>query len=159
MVIDDMNRQLTRRWRGVSKRAIALFCITLLILAIFHQGSASYANAPTDVEMAVDPAVETEPCTFFSSPQQFNTSTSEDGTIIIGRQTDKPYRVIVPGSRSPDLVSAVRACVADAFVSRTSSGEYLQVGSFDRRGDAETIRRILRKEGYPTRVVYSRRQL
>ncbi|MEO1396497.1 MAG: SPOR domain-containing protein [Cyanobacteria bacterium J06634_5] len=147
-----MNRQLTRRWRGVSKRAIALFCITLLILAIFHQGSASYANEPTDV----DPAVETEPCTFFSSPQQFNSSTSEDGTIVIGRQADRSYRVIVPGSSRPERVSAVRACVTDAFVSRTRSGEYLQVGSFDRRGDAETIRRILRKEGYPTRVIYSR---
>ncbi|MEL6775991.1 MAG: SPOR domain-containing protein [Cyanobacteria bacterium J06597_16] len=151
-----MNRQLTRRWRGVSKRAIALFCITLMTLTIFPRAIASYANEPLAVDPAIEPAVAPEPCTFFSSPQQFNSSTSEDGTIIIGRQADRSYRVIVPGSSRPERVSAVRACVTDAFVSRTRSGEYLQVGSFDRRGDAETIRRILRKEGYPTRVIYSR---
>ncbi len=91
-------------------------------------------------------------CDFFPEPQRYSTETQGD-VIVIGRQADLRYRVIVPGADETTL-SAIRACVLDAFVSR--SGDYIQVGSFASRRDAETIRRILQREGYRTRVIYRR---
>lgn len=93
-------------------------------------------------------------CDFFSEPQRYNTETQGD-VIVIGRQADRQYRVIVPGNDEMTL-SGIRACVLDAFVSRSRTGDYIQVGSFASRRDAETIRRILQREGYHTRVIYRR---
>ncbi len=91
-------------------------------------------------------------CEFFSEPQRYNTETQGD-VIVIGSQADRRYRVVVAGTDAATL-SAIRACVLDAFVARSRAGSYIQVGSFANRSDAETIRRILQREGYRTRVVY-----
>ncbi len=92
-------------------------------------------------------------CEFFSAPQRFNTQTDGD-TIIIGAQPDRRYKVIL--SRYDDAALAeIRACIPDAFATRSRIGPYIQVGSFENRRDAETIRRILQKEGYPVRTSYA----
>ncbi len=54
------------------------------------------------------------------------------------------------------MLAGIRACVLDAFVTHSDLGTYIQVGSFDRRSDAETIQRILRCAGYRARTIYSR---
>lgn len=93
-------------------------------------------------------------CEFFSEPQRFNTRTEGD-VIVIGGQRQQPYRVMIIGDDEA-ILSAIRECVLDAFVTRTRLGTYIQVGSFASRQDAETIRRILQKEGYHPRVIYIR---
>ncbi|MEL6855555.1 MAG: hypothetical protein AAFO83_10675 [Cyanobacteria bacterium J06607_13] len=93
-------------------------------------------------------------CELFSEPQRFNTSTSED-VIVIGHQQSRRYHLVLPRADEA-AVSAIQACILDAFLTRSRSGEYLQIGSFERRSEAETIRRILRRSGYRPRVVYNR---
>lgn len=93
-------------------------------------------------------------CEFFSEPQRFNTRTEED-VIVIGQQRQQPYRVVIVNEGEATL-SAIRECVLDAFAARTRFGNYIQVGSFASRQDAETIRRILQKEGGSPRVTYVR---
>ncbi|MEM6868791.1 MAG: hypothetical protein AAF528_10465 [Cyanobacteria bacterium P01_C01_bin.121] len=93
-------------------------------------------------------------CEFFSVPQRFNTETSED-VIVIGHQSGQPYQVVVL-SDDQDVLSEIRACVLDAFATRSRFGSYIQVGSFRRRGDAEVVGRILTRSGYSARVTYRR---
>ncbi len=93
-------------------------------------------------------------CEFFSEPQRYNTETTEDA-IVIGYRSDRPYRVVL-FSTDRETLDEVRACVLDAFVTRSRLGSYIQIASFDRRDDAETISRILRSSGYRARVVYRR---
>lgn len=93
-------------------------------------------------------------CAFFAEPQRFNTH-KEGDVVVIGRQPDSPYRVVVL-SEDRDTLSEIRACVLDAFATRSRVGPYIQVGSFNRRGDAEVIRRVLRRSGYQARVTYVR---
>ncbi len=91
-------------------------------------------------------------CDFFSKPQRYNTQTRGE-VIVIGAQRDRPYRVVII-SESHDTLAAVQACILDAFITYSHFGAYIQVGSFDNRGDAETLRRILQKEGFSARVTY-----
>ncbi|MGB3672209.1 MAG: hypothetical protein WA783_01320 [Phormidesmis sp.] len=91
-------------------------------------------------------------CEFFSEPQRYNTQTDGE-VIVIGYQLERPYRVVM-FSEDRETLDSVRACVLDAFVTRSRIGSYIQVASFDRRDDAETISRILRGSGYQARVIY-----
>ncbi|MEL7223296.1 MAG: SPOR domain-containing protein [Cyanobacteria bacterium P01_D01_bin.36] len=93
-------------------------------------------------------------CVFFSEPQRFNTTTVDD-VIVIGRQPNSPYRVLVV-SDSRDTLTEIRACVLDAFATKSRFGRYIQIGSFSNRSDAEAVHRVLRRSGYPSRVTYSR---
>ncbi|KPQ35363.1 MAG: Sporulation related domain [Phormidesmis priestleyi Ana] len=101
-------------------------------------------------------SISTEPisCEFFSEPQRYNTQTSNEA-IVIGPQPNQHYRVIVNTTDSATL-TAIRACVLDAFATRSHLGEYIQVGSFSQRSDAETIARLLKRAGYPARTLYIR---
>ncbi|MGB3296010.1 MAG: SPOR domain-containing protein [Phormidesmis sp.] len=101
---------------------------------------------------AATPAQAT--CEFFSEPQRFNTQ-MDGAVIVVGQQPQQSYRVVIPGDDVTTL-TALRTCVLDAFVARTRFGPHIQVGSFANRRDAETIRRILQKEGYRPRVLYVR---
>ena len=97
-------------------------------------------------------------CEFFSEPQRYNTQTDGE-VIVIGAQLNRRYRVVVAGKSLAEdeaMLAGIRACVLDAFVTHSELGTYIQVGSFDRRSDAETIQRILRREGYRARTIYSR---
>ena len=93
-------------------------------------------------------------CTFFSTPQRYN-SQMVDGVIVIGEQRDRPYRVVITDDDEV-VLRRVQACVLDAFITRSKFGPFIQVGSFDRRRDAEDLFRILRREGYNARVTYQR---
>lgn len=94
-------------------------------------------------------------CSLFTEPQRFNTQTNDDGVIIIGRQPDRPYHLILTNTRDTEL-NAIRICVPDAFVTSSRAGSYILVGSFTRRREAESVRRTLRRAGYRTRVIYRR---
>jgi hypothetical protein len=93
-------------------------------------------------------------CEFFSAPQRFNTQTNGD-VIVIGAQPNRRYHIIVANG-DDTVLAGIRTCVLDAFVSQSKLGPYIQVGSFDRRSEAEAIQRILRREGYRTRIIYWR---
>lgn len=95
-----------------------------------------------------------EDCQFFSTSQRYNTQ-AEGDVVVIGAQPNQRYRVIIE-SRSADTLSAIRACVVDAFLTRSALGTYINVGSFKSRSDADTIRQILRRSGYPARTIYVR---
>ena len=116
------------------------------------------ASAKTAVIALVPFLLLTQPaaatCTFFSVPQRYNSQTV-DGVIVIGQQRDRPYQVVVPGEDEA-VLQRIQACVLDAFATRSRFGSFIQVGSFDRRADAEDLRRILRREGYDARVTYRR---
>ncbi|MEL6939877.1 MAG: hypothetical protein AAFO84_11865 [Cyanobacteria bacterium J06598_1] len=109
------------------------------------------AGAITLLAMADSSAVA---CEFFSVPQQYNTDASGE-VVVIGHQSVRPYQVIVT-SHNEQTLSEIRACVQDAFATRSRMGDYIQVASFEGRGDAETIGRVLRGHGYRSRVLYDR---
>ena len=93
-------------------------------------------------------------CIFFSEPQRYNTQ--RDGeTIVIGDLSDRPYRVVV-FSDDETTVQRIQACILDAFLTQSDFGPYMQAGSFERRSDAESLKRILQREGYDARVTYRR---
>jgi hypothetical protein len=91
-------------------------------------------------------------CEFFAEPQRYNTQRNGD-VIVIGAQPDRRYRVVIVGDDA-QTYKAVSDCILDAFIAQSRLGPYIQVGSFDRRADAETIVRILRRQGYGARTVY-----
>jgi len=95
------------------------------------------------------------PCALFPQPQRFNTQTSDDGVVSIGRLPNRPYRLAFINASEAE-VRSLRACVLDAFETRSRLGKYLLVGSFARRREAERVRRTLRREGFETRVIYAR---
>lgn len=136
---------------GFFSRFNARFSGTLLLGIKAGAGASAIALfAMADAGMAA--------CEFFSVPQSYNTSSRVDASgevLVIGHQPDRPYRVVVHSAEERDL-SEIRDCVLDAFATRSELGDYIQVASFERRGDAETIGRVLRQSGYPSRVVYDR---
>jgi hypothetical protein len=91
-------------------------------------------------------------CTLLPAPRAFNQAVVGE-VIVIGRLADRPYWVIIPGNDAATL-TAVRACATDAFSSGSRLGDYLQVGAFARRSEAEQIARAFRRSGLPARVVY-----
>ncbi len=93
-------------------------------------------------------------CDFFAEPQRYNTQNSGD-VIVIGQQADRRYRVVLSGE-DERVLAEIQACIPDAFATSAQFGPYIQIASFSSRADAETIRRILRKEGYRARVIYAR---
>jgi hypothetical protein len=114
--------------------------------------AASSQSISQSISQSVSQSVNQPTCEFFSTPQRFNTQTNGD-VIVIGAQPNRRYHVIIAGD-SDSALAGVRTCVVDAFVSQSKLGPYIQVGSFDRRSEAESIHRILRAEGYRTRVIY-----
>lgn len=119
---------------------------------------------------AIESPITTEQtCEFFSTPQRYNTqyigadgreveaaeSATTETTIVIGPQASRPYQVIVPGGDMASLY-ILRTCILDAFVSQARFGPYLHMGSFESRNEAEGLKRILTREGYPARVIYRR---
>jgi hypothetical protein len=99
---------------------------------------------------ALDPSA----CTFLSEPQRYNTQT-RDNVIVIGAQPNRRYRTVIVGDDAETL-TGLRTCVIDAFAAQSRLGPYIQVGSFERRAEAEQLRRRLRRAGYRPRVVYGR---
>ena len=127
--------------------------IRLTSTAIGRLGTAAIALPFLSLTLS-QPAIAT--CTFFSQPQRYNTQISGD-VIVIGEQRDRPYKVIVVSDEA--LVrDRIQACVLDAFETRSELGDFIRVGSFTRRGDAEALRRILQRAGYDARVTYRRAQ-
>ena len=103
-------------------------------------------------------------CEIFSVPQRFNTQTVEapvsgeetsEEIVVIGAQPERRYRVVMLSANRDTLIS-IRDCVLDAIITRSRFGDYILVGSFDRRDDAELISRLLREAGYPARVTFQR---
>ncbi len=136
-------------WHGLSVMGLSLVALLFAALPVFSQPG-SIASGPASE--AASGASET--CEFFSTTQRYNTQTNGD-VIVIGAQAGRRYRVIVVGQRENEL-AAIRACVVDAFMTTSSLGSYIHVGSFGSRSDAESIRRVLVRAGYPARIVYVR---
>lgn len=78
-----------------------------------------------------------------------------DRVIFIGNQPNRPFQVIVTDSRRSTLL-ALRTCILDAFSTQTRLGEYIQVGSFANRSEADALHRRLQRAGYPSRVIHNR---
>ena len=97
---------------------------------------------------------QTETCTALPQPQRLNTE--QIGEIIhIGAIPWRPYRVIVPVPEA-DILTALRACVPDAYQSQSRLGPFIQVGSFATRAEAEVVHRQFTDAGYSTRVIHQR---
>ena len=73
--------------------------------------------------------------------------------IFIGNQPNRDFQVVVTDSRKETLAS-LRTCVLDAFATQTRVGNYIQVGSFTHRSEAETLFQKLEQAGYPARVIH-----
>lgn len=76
-----------------------------------------------------------------------------DGAIVLGQVPGRPYVVAVPGSDRATLAQ-IKVCIRDAFVTRSTAGEYIQAGAFNNRLEAESINHFLRSQGYDSRVIY-----
>ncbi len=132
------------KWVGIS--AIAWVALSQ---AAFSQAAFSQASSA--------PGVQVE-CEMFSEPHRFNTRQPDgpgENVIVIGRQPDRPYQVVVTRA-SEATFAEIRACVPDAYLTRSRTGRYIQVASFSKRQDAEIIYRILRRYGHPARLFYLR---
>lgn len=166
VMTNQHNRQLpTKRQRP---NPISLLTRLMLIPCLLI-GSNTPLQA-TQTAAAVEGEITAEQtCEFFSAPQRYNTqhidaegreieeanSAATESTIVIGLQPNRPYQVIVPGSDEASL-TILRTCILDAFVSQARFGPYIHIGSFSDRSDAESLKRILTREGYPARVFYRR---
>lgn len=145
-----MNGRLTlaKGWRrglnrvGRGARVCNVIALSILIIAT-GLSSAAFGQL-----------LEPPECLFFSEPQHYNTQT-RGNVIVIGNQPDRSYRVILVGDDAT-VLATIRSCVLDAFVTQSSQGSYIQVGSFARRSEAEALQRILRREGYHARTIYVR---
>ncbi len=128
------------KWVGIS----AIAWVALSQAAVLQASSA--------------PGAQVE-CEMFSEPHRFNTRQPDgpdgENVIVIGRQPDRPYQVVVTMA-SEATFAEIRACVPDAYLTRSRIGRYIQVASFSNRQDAETIHRILLRYGYPARLFYHR---
>lgn len=173
-----MNHQKSKLLQNTVRSLAGLLVIPCLCvgsatpLAATEPTTQTHTAALDDLGESARAAEQT--CEFFSSPQRYNTRRIgadgleiEDGagtagtneatntTIVIGRQPNHPYKVIVPGDDTESLY-ILRTCILDAFISRARFGPYIHIGSFERRNQAERLRRILTREGYPARVIYQR---
>ena len=78
----------------------------------------------------------------------------QTSSIIIGRLPGRNYVVVIPGRREAKL-NAVRQCIPDAFLAKSSLGFYIQAGAFSSRAAAESLVWFLRSQGFQdARVVY-----
>jgi hypothetical protein len=73
--------------------------------------------------------------------------------LVIGRQRDQHYGVVVP-SQAEQVLSAVQVCVPDAFLVESRWGHYVQSGFFYRRVEAEALSKALESRRIDSRVVY-----
>lgn len=137
-------------------------------MALSQPALSQSALSQPALSQRVSPYAAQPECTLFSEPQQFNTQQfegqnqgSDEGSvdrgdvIVIGRQPNRRYQVVVI-DHSEATLTRLRTCVLDAYLTRSRAGDYIQVASFRRRRDAETVRRILRRAGYRVRVLYRR---
>ena len=58
-------------------------------------------------------SAQSDECSFLESPQEFNT-VENDGRRVIGRDTGRPYIVLLTHDLQENL-PAIRACIPDAF--------------------------------------------
>ena len=138
------------KWVGISAIAWAALSQPAFSQAVFSQ--AVFSQAVSDSSAQVE-------CRMLAEPQQFNTQQLDDlegeNVIVIGHQPNRPYRVAI--TRASDATFArIRACVPDAYLTRSRVGRYIQVASFNKRRDAEAIYRILQRYGYSARLFYLR---
>lgn len=88
--------------------------------------------------------------------QPIAANTRQQGNVIVvGRQSNLPYVVVVPGQTN-NLLNQVRICAPDAFLSRSRQGNYVHAGAFAHRAKAESLTWLLRSQGLDARVVYFR---
>jgi hypothetical protein len=73
--------------------------------------------------------------------------------LVIGRQGDQHYGVVVP-SRAEEVLAAVQVCVPDAFLVESRWGSYVQSGFFYRRVEAEALSKALESRRIDSRVIY-----
>ncbi|NEQ55198.1 MAG: hypothetical protein F6K11_34605 [Leptolyngbya sp. SIO3F4] len=81
---------------------------------------------------------QSEDCSFFASPQRFNTFEGEDDRIIIGQFRGRPY-VVLSVHYAQENFSVIRACVPDAFLTSSRLGGYIHIASFDNYRDAKAL--------------------
>ncbi|MEO1591174.1 MAG: hypothetical protein AAFU71_07780 [Cyanobacteria bacterium J06632_22] len=99
-------------------------------------------------------AAVAQSCTVLPRPQRLNTERRGD-VIHIGALPWRPYSVILP-TPPAHVLGDIRACVPDAYQSRSRLGPFVQVGSFTTRAEAEAIHRQFVAAGYSTRVTHRR---
>ncbi len=66
-----------------------------------------------------------------------------------------PYVVMIPMGKDPELVWDVRKFVADAFLQADRRGDYVQVGVYGDRANADQRANSLKNNGFDARVIYS----
>ncbi|MEA5578568.1 hypothetical protein [Anabaena sp. UHCC 0451] len=79
----------------------------------------------------------------------------QSNAIVIGKVSERPYIVVVPGN-SNQLLNLVRSYVADAFLAQHRLGAYVYVGGYANRFQAECWSYLLKSHGLDARVVYFR---
>lgn len=99
---------------------------------------------------------QSEECSFFLSPQGYNTSEG-DGRIVIGRVRERPYVVLLT-SDIEDNISAIRACIPDAFLTSSSLGSYMHIASFNNYREAKELADHMNDSlGIDVRIIHQNR--
>ncbi|MBT9317067.1 hypothetical protein [Leptothoe spongobia] len=93
--------------------------------------------------LSIDVAsAQSSDCSFFISPQDFNTFEGSDDRIVIGQVKERPYVVLLTHDIQDNL-PAIRACIPDAFLTSSRLGRYINIASFRNYRDAnELVNRI-----------------
>ncbi|ESA32095.1 hypothetical protein N836_28480 [Leptolyngbya sp. Heron Island J] len=87
--------------------------------------------------MASAQSQESADCGFLVSPQEFNTFENDD-RIVIGQVSGRPYIVLLTHDLE-DSLSAIRACIPDAFLTSSRLGSYIHIASFNNYRDAKEL--------------------
>ncbi len=80
---------------------------------------------------------------------------AQETTILVGQTARTPYIVVIPG-RNWQVLSRVQQYVPYSFLTRSRLGWYIQAGAFSRRSSAESLKHLLRSQGFDARVAYRR---
>ncbi|MBE9070451.1 hypothetical protein IQ260_27790 [Leptolyngbya cf. ectocarpi LEGE 11479] len=100
---------------------------------------------------------QSEDCSFFASPQTFNTFERDDGIIVIGHVRTQPYIVLSTTDPQANL-PVIRTCVPDAFLTSSRLGSYIQVASFANYREAQDLAELISDSlGVDTRIIHRNR--
>lgn len=80
---------------------------------------------------------------------------NKNNVLVIGKVSEKPYVVVIPGN-SEQLLNKVRRYVSEAFIAQNRLGAYVYAGGYNNHFQAECWTNLLKSQGLDARVVYFR---
>lgn len=109
---------------------------------------------PSVLEQRVEQQVPVERLLTYGVGNSVNTgSTNRNSERPRARGfSNQTFAVIVPVNGNASLLGQVRSFVSDAYLQPSSRGDFIQVGAYGDRNNAEEMRDYLRRQGFDARL-------